>query len=377
MFTHPGHYNGTLSCNLGEAEMSAVAAALSCQEQSVQNHPDFDNHERVVFWEDRKTNLKAVIAVHNTALGPALGGLRMWPYAGMDEALTDALRLARGMTYKSALANLPLGGGKAVIIGDPRSGKSRGLLLSMAEFINTLGGRYVSAEDSGTCVEDMKVMARRTPWVAGISDKATHGGDPSPSTAYGTYVGLKTAVKHRLGDSSLCGCKIAIQGVGNVGYHLAALLAEAGAELYVSDIQEHNANRTADAFGAKIVCPAEIHQLDVEVYSPCAMGGAINNRTISQFKAPVIAGAANNQLCNGSHGQQLHKRNILYAPDFAINAGGIIDIAYRQQNTCEAALTAHIDAIADTLDDIFQHSAADDTPPHQIANLLAEQRFLK
>ena len=293
----------------------------------------------------------------------------------MTDPTTDVLRLSRGMTYKSALANLPLGGGKAVIIGNPQSDKTEDLLLSMADFINSLEGLYVSAEDSGTSVADMKVMATRTQWVAGIAEESAHGGDPSPSTAYGTFVGLQQAVKQRLGTADLSGLRVAIQGVGNVGYHLAKLLSDAGAELFVSDLQPTNIERVLSSVEAQVVAPEVIHALDVDVFSPCAMGSALNDHSVTELTAPVIAGAANNQLQSPKQGFDLHARGILYAPDFALNAGGIIDIAYRSRNATEAELRSHIEGIATTINEIFERSVADDLAPHVVANQLAEERF--
>ncbi len=338
-------------------------------------HPDFDRHEKVVHCSDERSGLRAIIAVHNTSRGPALGGCRMWRYVNEAEALTDALRLSRGMTYKSALANLSLGGGKAVIMGDPRSEKTRELLLAMGEFIDTLGGRYVTAEDSGTSVADMKVIAERTPWVAGLVEAAAHGGDPSPSTAYGTFVGLKAAVQHKLGRDDLRGVAVAIQGVGNVGYHLARLLHEAGADLYVADIFSDNVVRAHREFGANVVPVDAIHALAVDVFAPCAMGSVINDHTVDAIRAPVIAGAANNQLATPAHGERLHVRGTLYVPDYVLNAGGIIDIAYEQQGGDDAAKRRHIETIADTLAEIFARSESGGRPTCAVADELAQERF--
>ncbi len=342
-------------------------------------HPEFDGHERVVARHDPHTGLRAIIAVHNTSRGPALGGCRMWPYASGAEAMTDALRLSRGMTYKSALADLPLGGGKAVIIGDPRRDKSRELLLAMADFINSFEGRYITAEDSGTSVADMRLMGSRTRWAAGVADDAPNGGDPSPSTAYGTFVGLKSAVTHRLGNGpeigSLEGLRVAIQGVGNVGFHLAERLHKAGATLFVADVYEANVRRAVERLGARAVAVEEIYGVDVDVFSPCAMGAVINDQTINRLRAPVIAGAANNQLATAAHGTLLHKRGVLYTPDYVLNAGGIIDIAHQQQGQSRADMHAHIERIGDTLTEIFRRAETDSTPTHRVADQLAEERF--
>jgi leucine dehydrogenase len=338
-------------------------------------HPEFDAHEQVVIRHDLASGLRAIIAVHNTSRGPALGGCRMWPYRGEAEALTDALRLAKGMTYKSALADLPLGGGKAVIIGDPRRDKSRELLLAMATFIDSFEGRYITAEDSGTSVADMQIIGTRTPWAAGMCDEGPHGGDPSPATAYGTFVGLKAAVAHRFGAADLAGLRVAIQGVGNVGFHLAKHLSEAGATLFVADVFEDNRTRAVEMLGANPVTVDAIYDLDVDVFSPCAMGAVINDETLDRLKAPVIAGAANNQLATPCHGDRLQKRGTLYAPDYALNAGGIIDIAYQRQGGSREDMLAHVARIADTLTEIFERADAEGEPTYRVADQLAEERF--
>lgn len=339
------------------------------------NLPDYDRHEQVVEHRDEQSGLHAIIAVHNTSRGPALGGCRMWPYADRLEAMKDALRLSRGMTYKSALAGLDLGGGKAVIIGDPRKDKTPELLRAMGRFVDTLAGRYFTAEDSGTSVADMRVMAEETQYVGGIESDAEHGGDPSPSTAYGTFVGLKAAVQHRLGRDDLGGLKVAIQGVGNVGFHLAQLLAEQGAELVVADIFQQNIDRLLTCVDAEVVDAACIYDQAVDVYSPCAMGSAINPETIDRITAPVIAGAANNQLATPEEGHHLHQRGTLYVPDYVLNAGGIVDIAYRRSGGSDAQIRAHIESIAGTLVEIFDRSIAQDLPTFLVADGLAEERF--
>ena len=342
---------------------------------NVSSHPEFDGHEQVVMCEDRASGLRAIIAVHNTSRGPALGGCRMWPYLNEEAALRDALRLSRGMTYKSALADLPLGGGKAVIMGDPRRDKSRELLLAMGDCIEKLGGTYITAEDSGTSVADMEVIGERTRFVSGVVKGAEHGGDPSPSTAYGTFIGLKAAVKHRLHSDDLRGLRVAVQGMGNVGFHLARLLRDAGAELFVADIHPELVERAVLELGATAVAPGIIHALDVDVFSPCAMGGVINDQSIDDISAAVIAGAANNQLASRDHGLRLHERNILYAPDYVLNAGCIIDIAYQQGAGDQQAMRAHIDGIANTLTEIFQRAGAENRSTHAVADELAESRF--
>lgn len=347
---------------------------------TVFSHPEFDNHEHLSFCCDPETGLRAIIAVHNTSRGPALGGCRMFPYASDEEALRDVLRLSRGMTYKSALANLDLGGGKSVIIGDPRKHKSEALLEAMGRFLDRLGGLYIAAEDSGTSVSDLKVMGRHTTNVAGIADRIgfdgkPSNGDPSPATAYGTFVGLQAAVKHKLGRSDLEGLKVAVQGIGNVGYRLAQHLKDAGAQLWVYDIHQDQMDRAVDELGATPASAEDILFLPVDVVAPCAMGAVFNDHSIERLQATIIAGAANNQLAQAGHDNALWQRGILYAPDFVINAGGIIDVCYEHQGLDPAAVRQHVETIGQTLEEIFTRSASDGLPTGLIANQLAEERF--
>jgi leucine dehydrogenase len=340
---------------------------------------DFADHEQVVFVSDDKSGLKAIIAVHNSNLGPALGGCRMWPYATEDEAIRDVLRLSRGMTYKSAMANLKLGGGKSVIIGNPRTQKTPELLAAFARALEQLNGRYIAAEDSGTSVEDMKYMTQFTRHVAGIVDKPSEegmrSGDPSPATAYGTFIGIKAAVKERLGRDSLEGLRVAVQGVGNVGFDLARQLKEAGAELWVTDIHRDALTLAAKELGATVVAPEAIFGLDVDVFAPCALGAIINDQTLPQLKAKIVAGAANNQLAEPRHGAELFRRGILYAPDYVINAGGIIDVYHERTGFDRAALLAHIEGIADNLMEIFARAREEERPTGEVADAIAEERF--
>lgn len=349
---------------------------------SVFSHSEFDNHEQVVFCHDEATGLKAIIAIHNTNRGPALGGCRMWHYASDEEALNDVLRLSKGMTYKSALANLDLGGGKSVIIGDPRKHKTEDLLAAMGRFLERTGNQYIAAEDSGTSVPDLQVMGRETANVAGITERTgidglPCNGDPSPATAYGTFIGLKTAVQYQLDRTDLKGLKVAIQGVGNVGYRLAEHLHEAGAELFVTDIHEEQVQRAVSELGATAVSQNEILSLDVDVIAPCALGAVLNDESIPLIKAKVVAGASNNQLASQRHDLMLRERGILYAPDYVLNAGGIIDIFYERIGHEHTKVRAHIETIADTLTEIFRRADAQDRPTGEIANELAEERFMK
>ncbi|WP_445363771.1 Glu/Leu/Phe/Val dehydrogenase dimerization domain-containing protein [Microbulbifer sp. ANSA003] len=343
---------------------------------SIFSHSAYDKHEQVAFYQDAKSGLKAIIAVHNTNLGPSLGGCRMWPYADDGEALNDVLRLSRGMTYKSAMAGLKLGGGKAVIIGDPRKEKTPELLRAMGEFINTLGGRYITAEDSGTSVADMSVIGETTEFVSGLFAGSEYGGDPSPSTAYGVFVGLKAAVEHRWGKTDLTGLKVSIQGVGNVGFRLGKLLKDAGAELFVTDIFQDNIDRAVTELGAIAVTADEIFDLDVDLFAPCAMGAILNDDTISRLKVQAIAGAANNQLAEERHAEVLREKGILYAPDYVINAGGIIDVYYQQKGDYDAAeVRAHIEEIGNTMKEVFERADETGQTTAHVADRVAEERF--
>jgi leucine dehydrogenase len=342
-------------------------------------HPEFDSHELIAFHHDRASGLRAIIAVHNTRLGPALGGCRMWPYVDEDEALTDVLRLSRGMTYKAALAGLPQGGGKSVILGDPRREKSEAMMRAMGRFVHTLSGRYIVAEDSGTNVADIKLMAQETAHVGGLAGeaalKAGRTGDPSPATAYGVFVGIRAAVRFKLKRDDLSGLRVAIQGVGNVGYRLAKHLHDAGAKLWVTDIYAPAAERCAKDFGATSVPMDSIHAVDVDVFAPCALGAILNDRTIPDLKAPIIAGAANNQLARPNHDRVLLDRKVLYAPDYVINGGGIIEIYHENVGYDQAKAHAHLDRIGATLTSIFERSEKEKRPTGEIADRMAEEIF--
>jgi leucine dehydrogenase len=284
-------------------------------------------HEQVVFCNDKATGLKAIIGIHNTVLGPALGGTRLWNYASEREALKDVLRLSRGMTFKAAISGLNLGGGKAVIIGESDRIKNEALLRRFGKFIDSLNGKYVTAEDVNMSPEDMEYIAMETRHVSGLSEHIGGGGDPSPVTAYGVYVGMKAAAKKAFGHDGLQGRRIALQGTGHVGVHLLKLLAKENARLYVSDISEKRASRAAQEYGADSVGSEDIYDLDMDIYAPCALGATINDDTLSRLKCAVIAGAANNQLADEErHGKVLMQRGIVYAPDFLINAGGLINV---------------------------------------------------
>ena len=342
---------------------------------SVFSHPDFDHHELVAFKDDPASGLKAIISVHNSSLGPATGGCRMFPYASDEAALSDVLRLSRGMTYKSALAGLALGGGKSVIIGNPHQDKTRELRLAMGDFIEGQGGKYISAEDSGTGVSDMAIMSERTNFISGLMDNdSEHGGDPSPVTAYGVYRGICSAVAYKGGD--LQGLRVALQGIGNVGYYLARHLIQAGATVYASDINRRNIDRAVNELGVTELALGDVLSADVDVLAPCAMGGAINTATIDSIKASIVAGAANNQLATPEMGEALLAKGILYAPDYVINAGGIIDVYYQSVGNHDVDIvTEHVNRIGDTLSKIFERSKADSPSTSIIADVMAEEIF--
>lgn len=343
---------------------------------SVFSATSFDQHELVAFRADKASGLRAIIAVHSSQLGPAVGGLRMFPYADDGQALDDVLRLSRGMTYKSALAGLPVGGGKAVMIGDPQRDKSPALLRAMAEFVDSLGGRYITAEDSGTGVADMEEMARHTSYVSGLD--RCGGGDPSPYTAYGVYCGILAALRQRRGSDSLAGLSVAIQGAGSVGSHLARRLLQGGARVVLADVHRERLAPLA-ALGAELVAPEAVLSQSVDVLVPCAMGAVINPDTVATIRADIVAGAANNQLATPQQAQQLADRGILYVPDFVLNAGGIIAVHHQRQcpgplsKRGERAMLSHIEGIAGQLERIFSRAASQGSEPHAVAEALAEE----
>lgn len=336
--------------------------------------PEYNNHEQVVFCCDPDSGLRAIIAIHNTNLGPALGGCRMWPFESEAEALRDVLRLSRGMTYKSAITGLPYGGGKAVIIGDPKTQKSEALLRAMGRFVDGLGGRYHTAEDVGTTVADMDVLRRETAYAHGSSDA---GGDPSPATAYGVYMGMLAAVEFKFGRDSLAGTSVAVQGLGNVGRRLCRYLAEDGAQLLVTDIMEDAVEAAVAEFGATPIPPASIHREKVDIFSPCALGAILHDRSIPELGAKIVAGSANNQLGEARHGEMLRQRGILYAPDYVINAGGLIDIYIESQDGDQEAVLERTGHIYDTTLSIFERAAQEKAPTDRIADSMAEERFAR
>ena len=329
-------------------------------------------HEQVVFCYEPAAGYKGIIAIHDTTLGPGLGGVRFWNYKSDQEAVIDALRLARGMTYKAAVTGLNLGGGKAVIIGDPRTTRREEIFRAHGRFVESLKGRYITAEDVGTTVEDMDFVHMETEYVTGIAHRS---GDPSPVTAFGVYRGIKAAVKERYGDDSLDGVHVAVQGLGNVGYNLCKNLSAEGAKLTVTDIDPDRIRRVADEFGAEGVEPDKIYGVDAQVYAPCALGAVINDETIPQFKFEVIAGAANNQLAEERHGDELARRGIVYAPDYVINAGGLINVYGELNGWSGDRAKRKAGEIYDTMLRIFELAKEQGIPTYEAADKLAEQRI--
>jgi leucine dehydrogenase len=334
-------------------------------------------HEQVAFCHDDEVGLKAIIAIHDTTLGPSLGGTRMWNYRSEREALTDVLRLSRAMTYKAAIAGLNLGGGKAVIIGDPRKNKTEALLRAHGRFIEGFGGRYITAEDVGIGVEDLEYIGMETKYVTGIPTALGGSGDPSPVTAYGVFHGMKACAKEKFGDDSLDGVRVAVQGAGHVGYHLARHLHEVGASIIVTDIYEDRQKHIIEEFGAVSVAPDEIYDVEADIFAPCALGAVLNDKTIPRLKARIVAGAANNQLAEERHGYELEKLDILYAPDYVINGGGLINVYTELEGYVRDRAMARARGIYDTIGRIIEVSKSENIPTFMAADRLAEDRIAR
>ncbi|MDH5396961.1 MAG: leucine dehydrogenase [Cyclobacteriaceae bacterium] len=335
------------------------------------------NHEQVVFCNDNHTGLKAIIAIHNTVLGPGLGGTRMWQYASDKEALTDALRLSRGMTYKAAVTGLNIGGGKAVIMGDARKDKTEAFLRRFGKFIESLNGKYVTAEDVNMTTRDMEYIAMETNHVTGLSKSLGGSGDPSPVTAYGTYVGIKAMCKKVYGSEDLSNRKVAVQGVGQVGMYLTEYLRKENATVYITDINEEKVKKVVESTGAKPVGMDAIYDLDTDVYAPCALGATINDLTIPRLKCKIIAGAANNQLKDEiKHGYDLMDREIVYAPDFVINAGGLINVYLDHLKEYNAERAHHMaEKIYDNCLNVVENAEKQGISPQEAAMLLGDKRI--
>ncbi|PTX52196.1 leucine dehydrogenase [Melghirimyces profundicolus] len=333
------------------------------------------DYEQLIFCQDEKSGLKAIIAIHDTTLGPALGGTRMWTYDSEEEAIVDALRLARGMTYKAAASGLNLGGGKTVIIGDPKKDKNEAMFRAFGRFIQGLNGRYITAEDVGTTVEDMDLIHEETRFVTGVSPAFGSSGNPSPVTAYGVYHGMKAAAKEAFGDDSLQGKTVAVQGVGSVAYHLCKYLHDEGVKLIVTDINKENMERAVNDFGAETVAPDAIYDVDCDIFSPCALGAIINDDTIDRLKCKVIAGSANNQLKEEEHGDRLSEKGIVYAPDYVINAGGLINVADELLGYNRERAMKKVENIYHTISRIFEISKREQITSHKAAARMAEERI--
>ncbi len=336
----------------------------------------FDNHEQIVFCNDKDTGLKAIIGIHNTVLGPALGGTRMWQYNSEWDALNDVLRLSRGMTFKSAITGLNLGGGKAVIIGDAKTQKTPELMLKFGEFVHSLGGRYITAEDVGMATSDMDLVRTVTPYVTGISEEKGGAGNPSPITAYGVFMGMKAAAKYKFGSDDLEDKVIFVEGIGNVGESLVEHLSNEGAKVYISDINQERLEMVRDTYSVEIYGGNNLYAEDMDIYAPCALGATINDDTITQLKAKVIAGAANNQLANEQkHGMLLREKGIVYAPDFLINAGGIINVYAELENYGKQEIIRKTENIYNTTLEILSVAETNGITTHQAAFDVAQARI--
>lgn len=332
-------------------------------------------HEEVVFFQDKSCGLKAIVGIHDTTLGPALGGTRLWPYASEEDALIDVLRLSRGMTYKNAISGLNLGGGKAVIIADPKN-KSEALFRSFGRFIESLNGRYITAEDVNTNVEDIEHIFTETNYVTGVAQTNGGSGNPSPYTALGVFRGIEASVTKAFGSRSLKGKTIAIQGVGSVGFELSKLLTEAGASIVFTDVNERGIQRMKEAFpNAKFVAPNDIFGVACDVYTPCALGASVNDETIPQLKAKIVCGAANNQLKEDRHGLVLKEKGILYAPDYLVNAGGVMNVSIEFEGWADSKSRRMVDTIYDKTLEVFAISDEQNIPVNKAADVMAEKRI--
>lgn len=336
----------------------------------------FNDHEQIVFCNDKDTGLKAIIGIHNTVLGPALGGTRMWNYATEWDALNDVLRLSRGMTFKAAITGLNLGGGKAVIIGDAKTQKTPELMKRFGEFVHSLSGKYITAEDVGMETADMDLVRTVTPYVTGISESLGGAGNPSPITAYGVFMGMKAAAMEAFGSASLEGRTVLVQGIGHVGEVLVDHITKEGGKVLISDINEARLQEVSKKYGATIFAGEDIYSANVDIYAPCALGATINNETIEKLKVKVIAGAANNQLADENiHGTRLREKGILYAPDFLINAGGIINVYAEIGKYGKDEILRKTENIYDTTLEIFAKSKAEQCTTHEAALKIALQRI--
>ncbi|WP_223788677.1 Glu/Leu/Phe/Val dehydrogenase dimerization domain-containing protein [Marinicella meishanensis] len=338
---------------------------------------DKTEHEEVVFCHNKDVGLKAIIAIHNTILGPALGGLRMWPYQTEQDALNDVLRLSRGMTYKAAVSGLNLGGGKSIIIGDPKTDKSEELFRAFGRFIDSLGGRYITAEDVGIDVNDMEYVFQETENVVGVHQVHGGSGDPSPFTAYGTYQGIKASLEKKYGNQNIGDYSYAVQGVGHVGMELVKLLHKDGAKIFVTDINQEAVQHCVDEYGCEAVGLEDIYDVDAQVYSPCALGATVNDSTIGRFKFDIVCGSANNQLAETRHGDELEQRGMIYAPDYAVNAGGLMNVSielegYNRERALRMTRNIYYNIIK-----IFEIADRDGIATWKAADRMGEERIQK
>lgn len=355
----------------------ATSVLKELESQSVFDQTELMDHEQVVFCHDKALGLKAIIAIHNTVLGPAMGGTRMWHYADEAAALTDALRLSRGMTFKSAIAGLNIGGGKAVIIGDAKKIKNEALMRRFGRFVDSLGGRYWTAEDVNMTTQDMEWIHMETPYVTGIPESMGGSGDPSPVTAYGVYIGMKSAARRVYGSDALAGKKVIVQGVGNVGKYLVENLVKEGADIYITDMNGEKVNALVSKFGVKAIDMADVYVADMDIYAPCALGATLNSTTIGRLKCAIVAGGANNQLADeDTDGRALIERGILYAPDFLINGGGITNVYYEHTgNYNRQKVMEQTERIYDTCQVVWDRAERNDITPQASAMQLALQRI--
>jgi leucine dehydrogenase len=339
-------------------------------------HMSVFDHEQVVFCNDNATGLKAIIAIHNTVLGPALGGTRMWAYKTEAEALNDVMRLSRGMTYKSSCAGINLGGGKAVIIGDAKTQKNEALLRRFGKFVESLAGKYITAEDVNMSTRDMEYIHMETDHVTGLPESMGGGGDPSPVTAYGVFLGMKASAKEKWGSDSLSGKKVAVQGIGHVGESLVRQLVKEGCKVTICDINEEKVKLLASELKVDVVALDKIYDVDMDIYAPCALGATINDDSLSRLKCSIICGAANNQLADETvHGVEVLKKGMLYAPDYVVNAGGIINVYYELEGYNRSRALAHAENIYKTTLEIFRIAKTQNIPTYAAANQLGENRI--
>ena len=355
--------------------LSTIKSGFKSSDNPIISQMSTMGHDQILFCSDNETGLKAIIAVHDTTLGPALGGTRMWSYSNEIEALHDVLRLSRGMTFKNAISNLALGGGKAVIIGDSKTMKSEALFRRFGRFVDSLAGNYITAEDVGISPSDMVWVSKETNHVVGLPGKS---GDPSPVTAYGTYMGMKACAKLRYGSDSLNGKKILVQGVGHVGEYLVEYLTKEGAKVLISDLHEDSLSKVASSYGAVRIGLDEVYDTEMDIYAPCALGGTLNSDTLDRLKCDIVAGAANNQLKDENlHGEILREKDIVYAPDFAINAGGVINCFSEVEGLSSEWALDKAQDIYDTIYSIVKRSRDENMASHLIAMKMAQEKIDK